>query len=210
MPDQAACGRGGPGVRRGARHCPTWGADVSGQQGQVATAYVTPDDAARLAQGQSAQLAALRKATLGHYDIHGELGQGGMATVYLAHDIALDRKVAIKVMSPALFSTAGMVERFKREARTAAALSHPHIIPIHAVRESADPVYFVMQFVEGRSLESIVPAPGPLPLPLALAVLYQAGDALGYAHRRGVVHRDVKPANIMLDTDGWVVVIDYG
>ncbi len=183
---------------------------MSGQQGQVATAYVTPDDAARLTQGQTAQLEALRRATLGHYDIHGELGQGGMATVYLAHDIALDRKVAIKVMAPALFSTAGMVERFKREARTAAALSHPHIIPIYAVRESADLVYFVMKFVEGRSLESIVRAAGPLALTLVRAVLYQAGEALGYAHRRGVVHRDVKPANIMLDTDGWVVVTDFG
>src|SRR6266566_2623549 len=76
-------------------------------------------------------------------DVSGQLGQGGMATVYLAHDIALDRKVAIKVMAPALFSTAGMVERFKREARTAAALSHPHIIPIYAVTESPDLVYFV-------------------------------------------------------------------
>src|SRR6266496_2521421 len=210
MPDPAACGRCGTPVPPGARHCSSCGADVSGQQGQVATAYVTPDDAARLTQGQTAQLEALRHATLGHYDIHGELGQGGMATVYLTHDIALDRKVAIKVMAPALFSTAGMVERFKREARTAAALSHPHIIPIYAVRESADLVYFVMKFVEGRSLESIVRAAGPLPLTLVRAVLYQAGEALGYAHRRGVVHRDVKPANIMLDTDGWVVVTDFG
>ena len=210
MPDQAACGRCGTQVSPGARHCPTCGADVSSQQGQVATAYVAAQDAPRMALGQPGQLEALRAATLGDYDIHGELGQGGMATVYLAHDLALDRKVAIKVMSPALLATAGMVERFKREARTAAALSHPHIIPIYAVRENAALVYFVMKFVEGRSLESIFRAAGPLPLPLVRAVLYQVGAALGYAHRRGVVHRDVKPANIMLDTDGWVVVTDFG
>lgn len=210
MPDLTACGRCGTPVLPGARHCPSCGADVSSQQGQVATAYVAPPDAPRLALGESAQLEALRAITLGEYDIHGELGQGGMATVYLAHDIALDRKVAIKVMSPALLATAGMVERFKREARTAAALSHPHIIPIYAVRENAALVYFVMKFVEGRSLESILRAAGPLPLPLVRAVLYQVGAALGYAHRRGVVHRDVKPANIMLDTDGWVVVTDFG
>jgi eukaryotic-like serine/threonine-protein kinase len=210
MPDQAACSRCGTPVPPGARHCPQCGADVSGQQGQVATAYVTPDDAARMAQGQSAQLDALRRATLGHYDIQGELGQGGMATVYLAHDIALDRKVAIKMMSPGLFSTAGMVERFKREARTAAALSHPHVIPIYAVREGPDLVYFVMKFVEGRSLESILRVAGALPLPLVRAVLYQVGEALGYAHRRGVIHRDVKPANVMLDEGGWVVVTDFG
>ena len=185
---------------------------MSGQQGLVATAYVAPNDATALTPDPSGagQLDALRRATLGEYDIQGELGQGGMATVYLAHEIALDRKVAIKVMSPALLATAGMVERFKREARTAAALSHPQIIPIYAVREQASLVYFVMKFVEGRSLESVMRAAGALPLPLVRAVLYQVGAALGYAHRRGVVHRDVKPANIMVDTDGWVVVTDFG
>jgi cytoskeletal protein RodZ len=133
-----------------------------------------------------------------------------MASVFLAHEVALDRKVAIKVMSPALFSTAGMVERFKREARTSASLSHPHIIPIFAVRESPEIVYFVMKFVEGRSLESIVHQLGQMPIPLVQAILYQVGSALGYAHRRGVVHRDVKPANIMIDADGWAVVTDFG
>ena len=211
-PGRAACARCGTAVLPGARHCPSCGADVSGQQGQVATAYVAPTDATRLTPDPSGadQLEALRRTTLGDYDIQGELGQGGMATVYLAHEIALDRKVAIKVMAPALLATAGMVERFKREARTAAALSHPHIIPIYAVREQASLVYFVMKFVEGRSLESILRAAGALPLPLVRAVLYQVGAALGYAHRRGVVHRDVKPANIMLDTDGWVMVTDFG
>ena len=136
---------------------------------------------------------ALRRATTGEYDVGGELGAGGMATVYLAHDLSLARKVAIKVMSPALVAMPGMVERFKREARTAASLSHPHIIPIYAVKQSAEIVYFVMKYVEGRSLESIVKAAGALPLPLVQTVLYQTAAALGAAHQAGVVHRDVKP-----------------
>jgi hypothetical protein len=182
---------------------------VSGQQGQVATAYAAAAEATRMVT-QGSLVDALRRATVGEYEVKGELGHGGMASVYLAHDIALDRKVAIKVMSPALFSTAGMVERFKREARTAASLSHPHIIPIHAVRESPEIVYFVMKFIEGRSLESIVHQLGQMPIPLVQAILYQVSSALGYAHRRGVVHRDIKPANIMIDADGWAVVTDFG
>jgi hypothetical protein len=205
----ATCARCGTPVSPGARACSSCGADVSGQQGQVATAYAAAAEATRIV-AQGSMIDALRRATLGEYDVKGELGHGGMASVYLAHDIALDRKVAIKVMSPALFSTAGMVERFKREARTAASLSHPHIIPIYAVRESPEIVYFVMKFVEGRSLESIVHQLGQMPIPLVQAILYQVSSALGYAHRRGVVHRDVKPANIMLDADGWAVVTDFG
>ncbi|HEY7378702.1 MAG TPA: protein kinase, partial [Steroidobacteraceae bacterium] len=103
---------------------------------------------------RDAMLAALRHATLGDYEILAELGRGGMATVYLAHDIALDRKVAIKVLAPALLLMGeGMIERFKREARTAAALSHPHIIPIYAVKVSDRLLYFVMKHVQGRSLD---------------------------------------------------------
>jgi len=204
------CSRCGTPVPPGARACSKCGADVSGQQGQVATAYTPPAEAARMAVTQGSLVDALRRATVGEYEIRGDLGHGGMASVYLAHEIALDRKVAIKVMSPALFSAAGMVERFKREARTAASLSHPHIIPIYAVRESPEIVYFVMKFIEGRSLESIVHQLGQMPIPLVQAILYQVGSALGYAHRRGVVHRDVKPANIMIDADGWSVVTDFG
>ncbi len=206
----AFCSRCGTPVPAGARTCSKCGADVSGQQGQVATAYTPATDAARMAITEGGLVDALRRATVGEYEIRGELGHGGMASVYLAHEIALDRKVAIKVMSPSLFSAAGMVERFKREARTAASLSHPHIIPIYAVRESPEIVYFVMKFVEGRSLESIMHQLGQMPIPLVQAILYQVGSALGYAHRRGVVHRDVKPANIMIDADGWSVVTDFG
>ena len=206
----ATCGRCGTPVIPGARACTNCGADVSGQQGQVATAYAAAGDVTRMHVTTGGLIDALRRATVGEYEVKGELGQGGMASVYLAHDIALDRRVAIKVMAPALFSTAGMVERFKREARTAASLSHPHIIPIYAVRESPEIVYFVMKFVEGRSLESIAHQLGQMPIPLVQTILYQVSSALGYAHRRGVVHRDIKPANIMIDADGWAVVTDFG
>jgi len=158
-----------------------------------------------------AQLDALRRATLGHYEILMEIGRGGMATVYLAHDLALDRKVAIKVLAPALLLMGeGMVERFKREARTAAALSHPHIIPIYAVKDSEHVLYFVMKHVEGRSVDHVIRDVGPLPIAMTQAILAQVGDALGYAHRHGVIHRDIKSANIMLDEEGWAVVTDFG
>lgn len=165
----------------------------------------------RAAVDRTAQLDALRQATLGEYEILAELGRGGMATVYLAHDLALDRKVAIKVLAPALLLMGeGMVERFKREARTAAALSHPHIIPIYAVKESDQVLYFVMKYVEGRPLDAVIRDAGPLSIAMAQTILAHVGDALGYAHRHGVVHRDVKSANIMLDEDGWAVVTDFG
>ena len=154
-------------------------------------------------------LEALRAATLGEYEILGEIGRGGMATVYLAHDVSLDRKVAIKVMSPALLD-GGATERFKREARTAGALSHPHIIPIHAVREMGDLLYFVMKYVDGRPLDSVIESHKPLPIAMIVQILFEVAGALAYAHRAGVVHRDVKPGNIMIDRDGWAVVTDFG
>jgi serine/threonine-protein kinase len=156
-----------------------------------------------------ATLELLRHETLGEYEILAELGRGGMATVYLAHHIALDRKVAIKVMAPALIDE-GLAERFRREARTAAALNHPHIIPIYGVYERSTLLYFVMKFVAGQTLDPILRTLGHLPVKMARAILAQAASALGYAHRRGVIHRDVKPANIMLDDEGWVVMTDFG
>ena len=149
------CERCGAAVEPGARYCSSCGRDISAQQSNVATRQVKVPLAAT-AQLQEALLEAVRQATLGDYEILTELGRGGMATVYLAQDIALDRKVAIKVMSPAVLGTEGMVERFKLEARTAAALSHPHIIPIFAVRETEHLVFFVMKFVAGRPLDSII------------------------------------------------------
>ena len=154
--------------------------------------------------------ARLRAATLGRYDIYAELGRGGMAAVYLALDVALARKVAIKVMLPEITSDVGAIERFRREAQLAAGLSHPHIIPVFSVGDSTNLAYFVMKFVDGRSLDSVLHNEGRQSADFVCAVLQQVGSALDYAHRRGITHRDIKPANIMLDDGGWVVLADFG
>src|SRR5205823_2117180 len=139
------CARCGTSLAPGAYFCLRCGTSVPLSTGG-AGATVAPPVRRPLPAQHNAQLDALRKATLGEYEVLAELGRGGMATVYLAHDLALDRKVAIKVLAPALLLMGeGMVERFKREARTAAALSHPHIIPIFAVKESEHVLYFVMK-----------------------------------------------------------------
>src|SRR5256886_2204309 len=204
------CARCGTSLAPGAYFCLRCGTSVPLTTGGAGAAVAPPVRRPLPAQ-HNAQLDALRKATLGEYEVLAELGRGGMATVYLAHDLALDRKVAIKVLAPALLLMGeGMVERFKREARTAAALSHPHIIPIYAVKESDQVLYFVMKHVQGRSLDHVIRDVGPLPIAMTQAILAQVGDALGYAHRHGVIHRDIKSANIMLDEEGWAVVTDFG
>ena len=204
------CARCGTSLAPGAYFCLRCGTSVPvAPSGASATG--APPVRRPLPAQHNAQLDALRKATLGEYEVLAELGRGGMATVYLAHDLALDRKVAIKVLAPALLLMGeGMVERFKREARTAAALSHPHIIPIYAVKESEHVLYFVMKYVQGRALDTVIRDVGTLPIPMVQTILAQVGDALGYAHRHGVIHRDIKSANIMLDEDGRAVVTDFG
>src|SRR2546421_1948444 len=203
-----SCPQCGATIGPGVHFCPRCGTGIplpEGARTTVAAPGAPPEG------GRNAQLDALRQATLGEYEVLAELGHGGMATVYLGHDLALDRKVAIKVLAPALLLMGeGMVERFKREARTAAALSHPHIIPIYAVKESDQVLYFVMKHVQGRSLDHVIRDVGPLPIAMTQAILAQVGDALGYAHRHGVIHRDIKSANIMLDEEGWAVVTDFG
>ena len=170
----------------------------------------TPPEHNATTQADEHLLERVRAATQGEYDIYGELGRGGMATVFLAQELSLARKVAIKVMSPAMIHGAGMAERFKREARTAAHLSHPNIIPVYAVREGDGLLFFVMKLVEGTPLDAIIKELGKLPIPMVEAVLAQVGGAFGYAHRHGVVHRDIKPSNILIDDEGWAVVTDFG
>jgi serine/threonine protein kinase len=208
MQPTLSCPRCNGSLDPGARFCQSCGLSLSGDQPLVTgAAGGTGTGAFQLAP---AQVDLLVQATLGEYDILGELGQGGMATVYLAHDIALNRKVAIKLMSPAYLHGPDMVARFKREARTAAALSHPHIIPVYAVREEEQVLFFVMKYVKGRTLDSIIHEMGPVPLTMVRSILLEVTGALDYAHREGVVHRDIKPGNIMVDEEGFVMVTDFG
>ena len=152
----------------------------------------------------------LQRATLGEFQIGPELGRGAMAAVFLAHEISLDRKVAIKVMSPGLLMDEGSADRFRREAITIAHLNHPNIVSVHSVRQAEGLHFFVMRYIRGRSLDHVIQQAGKLPIPIVRSILYQVGSALTYAHRSGVVHRDIKPANILIDEDGNAVVTDFG
>ena len=138
------------------------------------------------------------------------LGVGGMGVVFLADDLTLDRSVAIKVLPPQISDDATVVERFHREAKTAARLEHPGIIPIYRVESDGGLHYFIMKYIAGRSLDAVLLEESPLSVPFATRVLRDAAAALGYAHRRGVVHRDVKPGNIMLDAEDRLVLNDFG
>jgi serine/threonine protein kinase len=133
-----------------------------------------------------------------------------MATVFLALDLSLNRAVAIKVISPSALSSTTVIDRFWLEARTAASLSHPNVIPIYAVRSNAGLHYFVMKHIQGGSLDTVLKNEGPFSFALVRTILTQVSGALAYAHRRGIVHRDIKPGNIMLDDDGYAVVTDFG
>ncbi|MGD8698659.1 MAG: protein kinase [Gemmatimonadales bacterium] len=149
------------------------------------------------------------------YIIQRPLGRGGMGAVFLAEEIELERLVAIKVLPPLMTFDRGFVERFRREARTVAALDHPNIVPVHRVGEVAladlgSLLYYVMKYVDGPPLSRVLHENQSLPVPVVETILTRVSDALAHAHARGVIHRDIKPANIMLDTNGWVWVTDFG
>ena len=153
----------------------------------------------------------LRAALAGTYEIEAPLGRGGMSFVYLARERRLDRRVAIKVLSPELAVDDAYRRLFLHEARTVAALTHPNIVPIHAVGEVGDFVFFAMAYVEGDTLAQRIATVGPLNPHRAARLLCDIGDALGFAHARGVVHRDVKPDNILIDAaTGRALLSDFG
>ena len=153
----------------------------------------------------------LQAALAGEYSLQRELGRGGMGIVYLARDVRLDRDVAIKMLPIHLAGSAESRDRFVREARTAAGLSHPHIVPIHRVGEAGGLVYFVMSYVEGETLGERLRTRGPLPPADATRVLREVAWALAYAHGRGIVHRDIKPDHILLEAGtGRALVTDFG
>ena len=152
----------------------------------------------------------IRRAFRPEFRIEGLLGRGGMSLVYLAHEVELNRFVALKVLPLQLTLGSDAAERFKREAKIAASLDHPHIVPIHQVGSRSTFLWFTMKFVKGQSLVELVAERGPLELEECLAYVEQIASALHYAHDRGVVHRDVKPANIMVDENAWALVCDFG
>src|SRR5437016_8362991 len=159
----------------------------------------------------STEFLALQELLAGRYSIERELGRGGMGIVLLARDVALDRPVAIKLLPPHLATRPDERERFLQEARTAAGLSHPNIVPIHLVEARGDLVFFVMGFVDGETLRDRVERAGPLSPRLAMKLLQEVAWALGAAHQRGVIHRDVKPDNIMIErATERAVVTDFG
>jgi serine/threonine protein kinase len=183
----------------GSRFCNACGADQSGGDGPAV-----------LASGVELLRQRLQRGVHGKYEVLRLLGRGGMGAVFLAQDLTLDREVAIKVLPPEVSQDQKVVQRFQQEAKTAAKLDHTNIIPIYRVESDGGLNYFVMKYVSGTSLEDVVEQKKALPIDYVQRVLWEAACALGHAHQRGIVHRDVKPANIMFDHDGRVMLTDFG
>ena len=150
------------------------------------------------------------KTQLGHYDIVSELGRGGMGVVYKGYEASLNRYVAIKVLADSLAHDMSVKERFLREARSMAALNDPHIIQIYFIGDDEGQTYFVMEFVDGESLGSVLKREGMLKPEQAARIVFQTAQGLATAHERGVIHRDIKPGNLMLSSRGMVKIADFG
>jgi len=146
---------------------------------------------------------------LGAYDVVAPLGSGGMGEVYRARDSRLDRDVALKVLPHEVASHPDRLARFEREARAVAALNHPNIVTVHSIESAGDTRFITMELVKGQSLDQLV-SQGPMPVERLLDIGIPLADALVAAHARGVVHRDLKPGNVMVTREGRVKVLDFG
>jgi serine/threonine-protein kinase len=155
-------------------------------------------------------LRSLQRILAGEFEVEREIGRGAMAIVYKATELELDRRVALKVLPPSAPVSKAVAERFKREARLAASLDHANIIPVYRVGQAGSTHYIAMKYVDGRGLDEILESQGPLPIAVVLHVMRAALSALAYAHAQGIVHRDVKGGNIMVDREGRVMVADFG
>ena len=195
------CSRCGTQNENASKFCRSCGMDLTA---------TTPVGAVRDPQQEMTDIELVREQLKEEYEIVEELGRGGMAIVFKARERQLERDVAIKVLPFSLSFDKEFVERFQREARTSAKLEHPNIIPIYRVGKSGRVIFFVMKFLRGKPLSSVLAARGTLAPAEIRQVLAQVARALAYAHRSGIVHRDIKPDNIMFDEHGLAMVTDFG
>jgi len=194
------CSRCGTQNKDTAKFCDSCGLDLT----------ATTPTGARIDTPDITEIDMVRQELLEEYEILDELGRGGMAIVFKAKEKQLDREVAIKVLPFSLAFDKEFVERFQREARTSAKLEHPNIIPIYRVGKSGRIIYFVMKFLRGKPLSSVLGSRGSLPPAEIRKILAEVSRALAYAHKKEIVHRDIKPDNIMFDEHGHAVVTDFG
>jgi len=194
------CSRCGTQNKDTAKFCDSCGLDLT----------ATTPTGVRAEAADITEIDMVRQELNEEYEIVEELGRGGMAIVFKAKEKQLDREVAIKVLPFSLAFDKEFVERFQREARTSAKLEHPNIIPIYRVGKSGRIIYFVMKFLRGKPLSTILAARGSLPPGEIKKNLGDVARALAYAHKKEIVHRDIKPDNIMFDEHGHAVVTDFG
>jgi len=183
-------------------------ATVTGVRGAVGESGSAASHASTPAAARAHPASRLETGLRPRYEVERELGAGGMATVYLARDIRHDRLVAIKVLRPELAAVLG-VDRFLQEIRVVAKLTHPNIVPLHDSGEANGMLYYVMPHLEGDNLRQVIEREGQLPVDRALEIAHGIAAALGYAHRQGVIHRDIKPDNILMH-EGQPMLLDFG